>query len=232
MRKNVIIGLFTFVSLFMFTGCIDFLEEITYHKDGSGTYQFTVDMGAMKSMLDGLGSDEEKEKDPTKDIDDKFKELEDKLKNIKGISQFKNINDTSAFVFGFSFDFKDALALNRALALALHEQDDKLASSTNLFSGSKRTLTRFNKGSMAETMKNELAGEETDEEQMAMVKSMFGDMKLRTIYHFDRRVKSSSNVNSLISADNKNVTIDYYFFKPELNKGNDGVGTVIKLKRR
>ena len=228
MRKNVIIGLFTFVSLFMFTGCIDFLEEITYHKDGSGTYQFTVDMSAMKSMLDGLGSDEEKEKDPMKDIDGKFKELEDKFEKIKGISQFKNINDTSAFVFGFSFDFKDALALNKALLA----QDDQLASSTNLFSGSKRTLTRFNKGSMAETMKNELAGEETDEEQMAMVKSMFGDMKLRTIYHFDRRVKSSSNVNSLISADNKNVTLDYYFFKPELNKGDDGEGTVIKLKRR
>jgi len=180
----------------MFTGCIDFLEEITYHKDGSGTYQFTVDMSAMKSMLDGLGSDEEKEKDPMKDIDGKFKELEDKFEKIKGISQFKNINDTSAFVFGFSFDFKDALALNKALLA----QDDQLASSTNLFSGSKRTLTRFNKGSMAETMKNELAGEETDEEQMAMVKSMFGDMKLRTIYHFDRRVKSSSNVNSLISS--------------------------------
>ena len=228
MRKNVIIGLFTFVSLFMFTGCIDFLEEITYHKDGSGTYQFTVDMSAMKSMLDGLGSNEEQEKDPMKDIDSKFKELEDKFEKIKGISQFKNINDTSAFVFGFSFDFKDALALNKALLA----QDDQLASSTNLFSGSKRTLTRFNKGSMAEIMKNELAGEETDEEQMAMVKSMFGDMKLRTIYHFDRRVKSSSNVNSLISADNKNVTLDYYFFKPELNKGDDGVGTVIKLKRR
>ena len=228
MRKNVIIGLFTFVSLFMFTGCIDFLEEITYHKDGSGTYQFTVDMSAMKSMLDGLGSNEEQEKDPMKDIDSKFKELEDKFEKIKGISQFKNINDTSAFVFGFSFDFKDALALNNALLA----QDDQLASSTNLFSGSKRTLTRFNKGSMAEIMKNELAGEETDEEQMAMVKSMFGDMKLRTIYHFDRRVKSSSNVNSLISADNKNVTLDYYFFKPELNKGDDGVGTVIKLKRR
>jgi len=229
MKKSMIIGLFGFVSLFMFTGCIDFLEEITYHKNGSGTYQFTVDMGEMKSLLDGLGENESEEtKDPMKDMGEKFSELEQKLEKIQGVSHFKNINDTSSFVFGFSFDFKNAEALSKALL----EQNEKLAASSQLFTGSKRLFTRFNKGSMAESMKNELAGEETDDEQMAMVKSMFGDMKLRTIYHFDRRVKSSSNINSMISSDKKNVTIDYYFFKPELNKGKEGVGTVIKLKRR
>ena len=229
MKKQLIIGLFAFVSLFMFTGCIDFLEEITYHRNGSGSYQFTVDMSEMKSLLDGMGGDDSKDKeDPMKDMGKKFGELQTKIEKVPGISHFKNINDTSTFVFGFSFDFKNAEALNQAL----HEQDEKLAASTKLFSGSKRLFTRFNKGSMAESMKDELAGDDAKEEDMAMVKSMFEDMKLRTVYHFDRRVKSSSNENSMISADKKKVTLDYYFFKPELNKGNDGVGTVIKLKCR
>jgi len=229
MKKNVIIGLFAFVAMFMFTGCIDFLEEITYHRNGSGTYQFTVDMSQIKSLMDGLGGDDTKDKDdPMKDVGEKFDELQNKLEKIPGISHFKNINDTSTYVFGFSFDFKNAEALDKAL----HEQNDKLSAATKLFSGSKRTFTRFNEGSMAEAMKDELAGDDAKDEEMEMVKSMFGDMKLRTIYHFDRRVKSSSNENSLISADKKSVTIDYYFFKPELNKGDQGVGTVIKLKRR
>ncbi len=231
MKNNIIIGVFAFVSMFMFTGCIDFLEEITYHRNGSGTYQFTVDMSQMKSLLDGLGGDDSEssaKEDPMKDIGSKFDELENKLKKVQGISHFKSINDTSTFIFGFTFDFKNAEALNNAL----HEQDEKLAASTQLFTGSKRLFKRFNKGSMAEAMKDELAGDNAKDEDMAMVKSMFEDMKLRTVYHFDRRIKSSSNVNSMISADKKNLTIDYYFFKPELNKGDDGVGTVIKLKWR
>ncbi len=229
MKKNLIIGLFAFVSLFIFTGCIDFLEEITYHRNGSGTYQFTVDMGEVKSLLDGLGGDDSKDKeDPMKDMSEKFDDLQTKLEKIQGISNFKHINDTSTFVFGFSFDFKNAEALDQAL----HQQDEKLAASTKIFSGSKRLFSRSNEGSMAESMKEALAGDDAKEEDVAMIKSMFEDTKLRTVYHFDRRVKSSSNENSMISADKKSVTLDYYFFKPELNKGNDGVGTVIKLKWR
>ncbi|HHB79168.1 MAG TPA: hypothetical protein ENK85_08045 [Saprospiraceae bacterium] len=230
MKKNLIIGLFAFVSIFMFSGCIDFLEDITYHRNGSGSYKFTVDMGAVKSLLDSFGDDEEKkkEKDPMADMNKTFSELEKNLEKVPGISHFKSIEDTAAYVFGFSFDFKNADALDKAL----HEQNDKLSASTKLFSGGKRIFSRFNAGSLAEAMKDELAGDDSNDEDMEMVKSMFGDMKLRTVYHFDRKVKSSSNPNSQISADYKQVTLDYYFFKPELNKGDQGVGTVIKLKRR
>lgn len=233
MKKNLIIGLFAFVSMFLFSGCIDFLEEITYHRDGSGTYQFTIDMGAVKSLLDGLSDGEdqkEDQKDPMGDMNEKFDELKDKLSKIKGISNYQTINDTTAYLFGFKFDFKDLQALD----YAIHEQSEDVSPTTKMFSGSKRLFSRFNEGSLAESMKDALAGDEAEDgdEDMEMVKAMFGDMKLRTVYHFDRKVKSTSNPNSLISADQKQVTIDYYFFKPELNKGNLGIGTEIKLKRR
>ena len=236
MKKTLIIGLFAFVSMFLFSGCIDFLEDITYHRDGSGTYKFTMDMGAIKSMIDGLGDlgDKDKDeddstspdkKDPTSDINEKFDELKTKLQDIEGISHFESINDTANYVFGFSFDFKNLAALDKAL----HKQNDKLATSTVLFSGKKRLLSRSNKGSLAESFQKEMMGDDEDSE---MAKAMFEDMKMRTVYHFDRKVKSSSNPNSLISADYKTVTLDYYPLKPEMNKGNMGVGTTIKLKWR
>jgi len=55
--------------------------------------------------------------------------------------------------------------------------------------------------SLHNIFKNELTGDDSSSEDLEMIKSMFGDMKLRTVYHFDRKVKSSTNPNSLISAD-------------------------------
>ncbi len=214
----------TIVSLFVFTGCIDFLEDITYHRNGSGSYKFTMDASAIGELVKGMGDEAKPEgMGGIGDMGKAFEEMEDKLKNVPGISNFKSLSDTINYLFGFSYDFKNATALNAAM-----QQQDPKESVQTMFSGKKRKLARSNNGGMADVFKNELSGE--GDENMEMAKGFLEDMKLRTVYHFDRKVKSSSNENSLISQDKKEVTIDYYFFKPELNKGDEGIGTTIKLK--
>ncbi len=225
MKQQLIVGLMAFISLFLFTGCIDFLEDITYHRNGSGSYKFTMDASAIGELVNSMGKDEKPEGlGGMNDMGKAFMEMEDKLKNVPGISNFKAINDTINYLFGFSYDFKNATALN----IAMQQQDPKETVKKTMFSGKKRKLIRSNNGGMADVFKKEMAGE--GDENMEMAKGFLADMKLRTVYHFDRKVKSSSNENSLISKDKKEVTIDYYFFKPEMNKGNEGIGTTIKLK--
>lgn len=224
MRKFITIGLFALTSLFTFSGCIDFLEDITYHKNGSGSYQFSIDAGELKSMLESFG-DAAKEKDPTNDMASSFDELQKKLENVVGISNFQSINDTTAFRFGFSFDFKNA----KALDLALHKVDDNAEATTKYVEGSKRQFTRFNSASIINQL---LKGDGADDEEMEMLKTMFVDMKIKTTYHFDRKVKSSSNPNSMLSADQKSVILEFYPFHSEDNKNKEGIGTTIQLKRK
>lgn len=54
----LLLPLFVFLSV----GCFEILEEISLRKDGTGTYQYTVDMSAlmdesMKEMLEGAGEE-------------------------------------------------------------------------------------------------------------------------------------------------------------------------------
>jgi len=49
-KSTTILSLMVAVML-VFTGCISMVEEITFNKNGSGKYAFTLDLGSMISML-------------------------------------------------------------------------------------------------------------------------------------------------------------------------------------
>ena len=271
MKNLKIFSFFTLLACsLLLSGCLNILEEITFKKDGSGTYALTLDMGEMKSMMDmfknmspgadstGAVTGEDGKDLNTEDIQpaDGDTPAEDgagadappsdmsqigeqltggiskSLKGVPGISNVVELNDTAAFKFGYSFNFSNVEALNKAIKIINKEKYDAKADETYKFS--KKKFERLSAGNIGEELKKALTegGEESDEEgSMDMLKSFFADMTYTQVYNFpDKKVKSSSNSLSTVSNEDHTVTIVQKPFTEDQAIKKAGITTSVKLK--
>jgi len=190
----------------MLTGCLHIIEEVTLSSKGSGTYQMVVDMSELKGMMDmmkGMGE------------------------NMPG--NVIAINDTAAYKFGYSFDFIDITALNRALKVIGKEKYDTKTEETFRYSG--KNFERLGVGDLGGEIKKTLSeSEEVDESQMDMMKMFFADMSYQQIYRFtDRKIKKSDNKLGELSDDDHTLTVTLKPFDEEQMKQKASVATKIKL---
>jgi hypothetical protein len=155
------------------------------------------------------------------------------LKGVPGITNVVEISDTSALKFGYTFDFSNVEALNKAIKIINKEKYDSKADETYKFS--KKKFERLGAGNIGEELKKALTeggGEDGGEEgSMDMLKSFFADMSYTQVYHFpDKKVKGSSNSLSEISNEGHTVTIKQKPFSEDEATKKAGIMTVIKLK--
>jgi hypothetical protein len=251
--KNLKILLLTLFSSIFLTNCLHITEELTLKKNGSGTYKLNFDMSEVKSMMammagmqpvkDSTMTDSTANGAAAEDpmggggqMAEMGKQLTDvaaSLKGVKGISNISEINDTATYQFGYTFDFADDIALNKALKIIGKDKYESNNAETYKFDGKK--FERLAVGDFGAEIKKQLSQEEDNaeegaESQMEMLKMFFADMTYKQIYHFESNVKKSSNELSEVSEDTKTVTISQKPFDEEQSKKNIGVATVIKLK--
>ena len=150
--KNVrkLFLLFASVAALTLTGCLHILEDVTVRKDGSGTYRMEIDMSELKGMMDMLegmdmGGDstaiaEDEEGGMEEGFDPSISQLGEEiggvatsLEGMPGLSNVHEINDTSSFKFGYSFDFENIQALNNALNAINQEKGTGVATEGNVF---------------------------------------------------------------------------------------------------
>lgn len=236
-------------SALMLSGCLHVLEEVTVKKDGSGSYKMVIDMSEMKSMMDmfkGMGDEEKTDEESTDEnpvveesaadngmgeMGTQLSAVAASLKGISGIVNVVEINDTSSFNFGYSFDFTSVAALNKAMKIINKEKYDSKVEEVFQLNG--KNFERLAAGDLGEEIKKAMSEEDSGEEEgsMEMVKSMFSDMTYKQIYHFpDRKVKKSSNTLSEISDDGHTLTITLKPFDEDQQQKKMSVGTKIKLK--
>ncbi len=261
-----IFGLALFAAMFSLTSCLNIFEEVTFKKDGAGTYSMMMDMSEMKNMMDMFKNMSPEKGDTTpvegdvpggqeKDMDasevvaeaptdaataqenpaDMSKMGEQltggvakSLEGVAGISNVVEINDTSAFKFGYTFEFANVEALNKAIKIINKEKYDAKADETFRFNGKK--FERLGAANIGEELKKALS--EGDEDgQMDMMKSFFADMAYTQIYRFpDRVVKKSSNELSELSDGGHTLTIKLKPFSEEEKMKTANVTTSAKLK--
>ncbi|MCS7037237.1 MAG: hypothetical protein RMJ33_03700 [Saprospiraceae bacterium] len=238
----------------LFASCLHIVEEVTVKKDGSGSYKMTMDMGEVKSMMDALknmgeeageenpdgenaqtDSEEEEasgeEENSMAQMGAELSSVASSLRSIAGLSNVQEINDTSVYLFGYSFDFANIEALNKAIRVINREKYDTKVEETFRFKGG--NFERLNVADIGEQFKKTLAeAEEEDEEgNMEMVKAFFSSMTYKQVYRFpDAKVKKSSNPLSELSSDGQSVTILLKPFDEEQQKKKPSVATVVKLK--
>jgi hypothetical protein len=246
------------------TSCLHIIEEVTFKKNGSGTYAMTLDMGELKGMVDmfknfkpddivkPMKSDSSstddgitevkppEKKDGLPDIDpsnpfgqlgDQLGGVSESLSSIDGISNVKSIKDSVEFKFGYTFDFANMAALNKAIRVINKERYDSKAEETFKYNG--KSFERLPVGDMGSEIKKAMSGDNggSEEINLDMLKMFLGEMSYKQIYNFpDSKVKKSSNALSEMSADGKKVTIVLKPFNEEQAKKKAGVATAIKLR--
>lgn len=244
--KNLYLAVLA-VAAMTLSSCLHILEEVTFKGNGSGTYTMTLDMSEIKGMMEmfkGMGTDSlseggDENADPMSAAGDngmsemgqQLSSVAATLKGVDGLANVKEINDTTSFKFGYSFDFADVASLNKAMKIIGKEKYDSKVEEVFRYNG--KNFERLSSGDLGEEIKKALAeGEEADTEgNMDMVKTFFSDMTYKQIYHFpDRAVKKSTNELSEISDEGHTLTITLKPFDEEEQKKKLNVGTVVKLK--
>lgn len=240
------------------TGCLHIIEEATFYKNGSGSYKMTFDMSELKGMMDmmkGMGEnsgmeepgdsseisdggdflpppDAAEDENPMGGLGEQFKGVSDLLNNLDGISNIIEINDTSTLNFGYSFDFANIDALNRALKIVGKDKFQTKTEETFKLKG--KRFERLNAGDMSAEIKKAMSdGEDVDEDggQADMMKMFLADMSYKQIYHFpDRKVKKSNNKLGQVDNDGHSLTIVLKPFNEEQQKQKASVATKVKLK--
>jgi len=240
--KNLFLTVLAVGSLTL-TGCLHIIEEVTFKDKGTGSYAMTLDMSEVKGMMEMLktmtpdssagempGAGEQD--NSMAQMGQEISGVAATLKGVQGITNVVEVNDTASFKFGYSFDFADIAALNRALKIVNKDKYDNKVEEVFKFSG--KNFERLSAGDMGEEIKKALSensGEEGADESMDMMKMMFTDMSYKQVYHFpDREIKKSSNELAELSDDNHTMTITIKPFDEEQQAKKVSVATEVKLK--
>lgn len=231
------------------TGCLHIIEEVTVRNNGAGTYKMTLDMSEVKGMMEMLKtmSPDSSMTDstgapvaaaPSQDnqmaqMGQELSGVSTTLKGVQGITNVTEMNDTAGFQFGYSFDFVDVAALNRALRIINKEKYD--SKTEEIFKLKGKSFERLSSGDIGAELKKALAENEGESEDgggnAEMMQMFFADMTYKQVYHFpDRTVKKSTNELSEVSDNGHTLTITLKPFSEDQQKKKITVATAVKLK--
>lgn len=129
-------GILLFISVSL-TSCFEIIEDVTVHKNGSGTYKFIVNLSQSKNQIDKIRTQDSilQYKVPTTAvIDGKISEVKTKLQGIDGISNVTIKQDHTNYIYNLSCDFKNVSSLNNAVHSIWKTYDKKAPAALTLYS--------------------------------------------------------------------------------------------------
>ena len=239
--KNLLLVFLAFGALSL-SSCLHIIEDVTFHKNGSGTYKMTLDMSEIKGMMEmmkGMGGDSTAAAagmagglpdNSMSQMGEQLSSVAATIKGVQGISNVSEVNDTAAFKFGYAFDFADVNALNRALKII---NKDKFESKTDeIYKFDGKNFERTADGDIGAQMKKSLADNSGEEaENMDMMKTFFADMSYKQVYHFtDQKIKKNNNELGVLSDEEQTYTIELKPFNEEQAQKKVTVATKLKVK--
>jgi hypothetical protein len=207
--------------LALLSGCITVYEKYTIHKNGSGTLEYTIDMSEMYEMIAAFADSSEETE--SMGLGQAMLDAIPAISNIDGISNAELTGDTSKYITGVKFDFKNAAALNKAIEI-LFEGADAATGETKYVEIKGKTFTRLSQTSREFNKEALLGSGELDEETL---KSMLESMKYNISVTFDRGVKKVTTEAEYTLEDNT-VSIETDLSKMFDNA--DILNTTIKTK--
>jgi hypothetical protein len=214
---------------FVLNSCFEVSEEYYFENDGSGKATFTIDMSQSLGMLKLIQSMDSTGVSLKTDSLFENKEVLESLAQIEGITNVKNLSDTSTGIISYSYGFKNIEALNKALAIKGNNNPFGMGGiqerGKNSFVKKGKTITRIFELSQAEDLPGNQLGES---EEDAMAETFLEDAKWKVTYHFNSKVKKASGTNTVLEDDKKTVVSTVKFL--DLSKGKTKLNCTIKLK--
>ena len=115
MKKNL---LFLFLLIFSLSSCIEILDDLTVHADGSGTFRYNINLSSNKIKVNSilaLDSLDGQKVPKIEDIKEKVQQFIKTLDAQNGISNVKIEENYTDFIFKFSCDFTNVLLLQEGI---------------------------------------------------------------------------------------------------------------------
>lgn len=115
MKKNII---FLFALLFSVSSCIEIMDDLTIHADGSGTFRYNINLSSNKIKVNSilaLDSLDGQKVPKIEDIKEKVQLFIKTLDAQSGISNVKVEENYTDFIFKFSCDFTNVLLLQEGI---------------------------------------------------------------------------------------------------------------------
>jgi len=122
--KLLLFSFFTFI-LIAFSSCIEIIDDLSFNEDGSGTFNYTVNLSSSKVKINSilaLDSLDGKKVPSIDDITKKLSNLVEDLKQKEGINSVDFQSDYTNFIFKLSCNFSNLERLQTAIKeLAIKE---------------------------------------------------------------------------------------------------------------
>lgn len=177
--------------------CFEVIEDVTVHKNGSGTYKFIVNLSQSKNQIDKIRTQDSilHFKVPTVEMADaKINEVKAKLKSAEGISNVTITQDHTNYIYHLSCDFKNVAALNNAVLSIWKTYDKKAPAALTLYSYENGVFKRNTNVSELEHV-TQFAG---SQERELLQKANYS-----VICRFDTTISISNTMNYSLSASKK-----------------------------
>jgi len=233
-----------------FVGCIDFKEKIDLNKDGSGAYEFTMDlsgmfgaMGGMKDMFGDSEGDGEEAKTPKPEKQPEyndstyfFKDMADSIKSkwkhpevmnkVKGRIFVDEANQKGFNTFSFEFD--DIVDIHKFWSDLDSKQLSAGGRGMGGMMGNDKQLFYFKKGKLSrlkDTPMETGAGEK--EEDMEFLKMFLGEAQYTIEYNLPSKAKKVAN--DKVEYSNKKRTVTQSMKLVDIINGEADMSNTIKF---
>ena len=185
-----------FISISL-TSCFEVIEDVTVHKNGSGTYKFIVNLSQSKNQIDKIRSQDSilNYKVPTTTmVDERITEVKNKLQGISGISNVVIKQDHTNYIYNLSCDFKDVSSLNAAVQSIWKNYDKNAPASLDLYAYENGVFKR-------NAINTEV--EHLTKNANSQIIEMLQKSNYTIICRFDTTVTNSNAMNYNLSASKK-----------------------------
>lgn len=189
--------------IILLPGCFEVVEKIDLHDNGSGSFQFIVNMSKSKTKISSIMKMKTINGRPVptnQQITQKVNEIKNTLANCNGISNVSSTLDLENYIATIKCSFDKIENLNLAFKKVAVKQKAKAADVQDSYAYqlASKIFTRFGNFSL-----------KTEYEKLSNAdKEIFTDANYTGIMRFDSEVKAASNNDSKIAADKKAVMLN------------------------
>jgi hypothetical protein len=192
-----------FAGIFLVSGCFEIVEDITIHKNGSGTFFYTINLSQSKTRLDGLlklDSSDGYRVPKRKEIDENILKTKTTLEKSPGITNVVVASDWVNYIFTLKFDFNSVNNLNLAVetvSAELASDHKRIPEAADNFAFTGKLFDR----------KSHYNAKVQSPKLTAQDKEILKNASYTCIFRFDDLVGANSNTDAKISKSGKSVML-------------------------
>ncbi len=218
--------LFILISLLLtLSSCFEIIEEMEVGADGTGWYEYTVNLSQSRTALNGITRMDSINgyRIPSRaEIDKAFEELVSTAKGIEGISNAVHAASHENYIFIFSVEFTNVDALNKLIATMRERNKNGLTDMPDIHFSYDTKLKRYVRNGKYPVKEHFLKLKKAD-------KAVFNGATFTSIFRSELEVGTWSNKDIKVSPNKKALMLKCDVLDLINEKVN--VGNTIQLKK-